>query len=181
MKTKLLVLAGVFLRAGNLTFGGGDAITALLQRELVHRREWLTRDQYGLAQSLARVTPGTAILAFCASTAWMIRRGVGAVAAVLAVSVPSAAVAVLLTMAFNSMSDSPRALTVLGAVLAASIGLMWAAAWLLVQPEISPPTVLRTAVLLAIVFIARWWSVSPIGILAGAAIVGALGPWEGSE
>jgi chromate transport protein ChrA len=111
----------------------------------------------------------------------MIRRGVGAVAAVLAVSVPSAAVAVLLTMAFNSMSDSPRALTVLGAVLAASIGLMWAAAWLLVQPEISPPTVLRTAVLLAIVFIARWWSVSPIGILAGAAIVGALWPWEGSE
>jgi hypothetical protein len=35
--------------------------------------------------------------------------------------------------------------------------------------------------LLAIVFIARWWSVSPIGILAGAAIVGALWPCEGPE
>ena len=41
MKNELRSLAVVFLRAGNLTFGGGDAITALLQRELVHRREWL--------------------------------------------------------------------------------------------------------------------------------------------
>src|ERR1044071_8373995 len=73
---QLRSLAAVFLRAGNLTFGGCDAITALLQRELVHRREWLTRYQYGMAQSLAKVTPGTAILAFCASTAWVIRRGV---------------------------------------------------------------------------------------------------------
>jgi chromate transporter len=177
---KLRSLVVVFLRAGNLTFGGGDAITALLQRELVHRREWLTRDQYGLAQSLAKVTPGTGILAFCAATAWMMRRFSGALAAVLVVSVPSAAVAILLTIAFTSMSGSARALAVLGAVLAASIGLMWAAAWLLVKPEISPATVVRTAVLLAMVFIARWWSVSPIEILASAAIVGALWPCEES-
>jgi chromate transport protein ChrA len=70
---------------------------------------------------------------------------------------------------------------VLGAVLAASIGLMWAAAWLLLRSEISPPTLRRTAMLLAIVFIARWWSVSPIGILAGAAIIGALWPCERTE
>src|ERR1044072_9657952 len=107
MKKKLLVLAGVFRRACNLTFGGGDAITALLQRELVHRREWLTRDQYALAQRLARVTPGTAILAFCASTAWMIRRGVGAVAAVLAVSVPSAAGGGLLTFGVHFFTGCP--------------------------------------------------------------------------
>jgi len=29
----LRALAGLFLRAGNLTFGGGDAITAVLQRK----------------------------------------------------------------------------------------------------------------------------------------------------
>lgn len=171
---QLRSLAAVFLRAGNLTFGGGDAITALLQRELVHRREWLTRYQYGLAQSLAKVTPGTAILAFCAATAWMMRRSAGSLAAVLAVSVPSAVIAVFLTMAFTSMSGSARALAVLGAVLAASIGLMWAAAWLLVKPELNKVTALRTVVLVFGVFIARWWSVSPIEILAGAAIIGAL-------
>jgi chromate transporter len=175
---KLRSLATVFLRAGNLTFGGGDAITALLQRELVYRKEWLTRDQYGLAQSLAKVTPGTAILAFCAATAWMMRRSAGALAAVLAVSVPSAVVAVLLTLAFTSMSGNARALAVLAAVLAASIGLMWAAAWLLVKPELNAVTTVRTVILLLGVFSARWWSMSPIEILAGAAIIGAIWPCE---
>jgi chromate transporter len=178
MKNELRSVAVVFLRAGNLTFGGGDAITALLQRELVHRRAWLTRDQYGLAQSLAKVTPGTAILAFCAATGWIVRRSAGALAAVLAVSVPSAAIAILLTMAFTSMSGSARALAVLGAVLAASVGLMWAAAWLLVKRELNKVTALRTVVLVSGVFIARWWSISPIEILAGAAIIGALWPCE---
>ena len=106
------------------------------------------------------------------------RRSAGALAAVLAVSVPSAAIAILLTMAFTSMSGSARALAVLGAVLAASVGLMWAAAWLLVKPELNKVTALRTVVLVSGVFIARWWSISPIEILVGAAIIGALWPCE---
>ena len=74
-------------------------ITATLQREMVHVRGWLTLDQYGLAQSLAKITPGTGILAFCAATAWMLRRWAGAVVAVLAASVPCAVFAVVLTWA----------------------------------------------------------------------------------
>ena len=115
-------IATLFLRIGNLTFGGGDAITALLQRELVHRKGWLTLDQFGLAQSLARVTPGTGILAFSAATAWMLRRWAGAVSAVLAVSVPSAVLVVLLTWGFTSLSGSARALATLAAILAAAVG-----------------------------------------------------------
>jgi chromate transport protein ChrA len=111
----------------------------------------------------------------------MMRRAAGSLAAVLAVSLPSAVIAVLLTMAFTSMSGSARALAVLGAVLAASIGLMWAAAWLLVKPELNRLTALRTIVLVSGVFIARWWLMSPIEILAGAAIIGALWPCEKSR
>jgi len=48
----------------------------------VNRLGWLTLDQYGLAQSLAKITPGTGILAFCAATAWMLRRWTGALVAV---------------------------------------------------------------------------------------------------
>jgi chromate transport protein ChrA len=44
----LASIARVFGRIGNLTFGGGDAITATLQRELVTRRGWLTFDRYAL-------------------------------------------------------------------------------------------------------------------------------------
>lgn len=142
-------LTALFLRIGNLTFGGGDAITALLLRELVHRRGWLTLDQYGLAQSLAKVTPGTGILAFCAATAWMLRRWSGALAAVLAVSVPSAVLVVLPTWSFTSMSGNALALGTLAAILAAAVGMMWAAAWLLVKPELRRETWLRAVVVVA--------------------------------
>jgi chromate transporter len=173
-------LAALFLRVGNLTFGGGDAITALLQRELVHSRGWLTLDQHGLAQSLARITPGTGILAFCAATAWMLRRWAGAVTAVLAVSVPSAVLVVVLTWAFTSLTGSAPALATLGAVLAAAVGMIWAAVWLLVRPQLRPGTWLRTAVLVAGAFIALWrWSISPIQILAGAALIGFF--WTSEE
>ena len=166
-------IATLFLRIGSLTFGGGDAITSVLQRELVHRRGWLTLDQYGLAQSLARVTPGTGILAFCAAAAWMLRRWAGSVSAVLAVSVPSAVLVVLLTWGFMSLSGSAAALAILAAILAAAVGMMWAAAWLLVKPQLRSAATLRTILLVAGGFVAlSKWSVPPLQVLAAAALIG---------
>ena len=52
MTVPLGALAGLFLRAGNLTFGGGDAITAVLQRELVVRRAWITLDEFASSEDV---------------------------------------------------------------------------------------------------------------------------------
>ena len=67
-KPSLAALTRLYLKIGNTTFGGGDPTMALLQRELIGR-QWITRDDFALAYSLARVTPGTNILAFCAAVA----------------------------------------------------------------------------------------------------------------
>ena len=176
----LRALAVLYLRAGNLTFGGGDVITATLQREMVHTRRWLTLDQYGLAQSLAKITPGTGSLAFCAATAWMLRRWAGALVAVLAASIPSAAFVVLLTWGFTSVSGSGPGRFVLAAVLAAAVGMMWAAALLIVRPQLGAATWLRTVVLVIGAFVALAnWSISPIQVLAVAALIGAV--WTSGE
>jgi chromate transporter len=168
-------LTALYLRAGNLTFGGGDVITAILQRELVHVRGWLTMDQYGLAQSLAKITPGTGSLAFTAATAWMLRRWAGAVAAVLVASAPPAAFVVLLTWGFTAISGNRPGRLVLAAVLASAVGMMWAGAWLLIRPLLGPARWLRTLVLATGGFVAlARWSISPIQILIAAAVVGAM-------
>jgi chromate transport protein ChrA len=155
-------------------------ITATLQRELVHVRGWLTMDQYGLAQSLAKITPGTGSLAFCAATAWMLRRWAGAVVAVLVASVLPAAFVVLLTWGFTAVSDNRPGRLVLATVLASAIGMMWAGAWLLIQPRLGRRTWPRTLVLATGGFLAlAHWSISPIQILIVAALVGAL--WKTGE
>ena len=54
---------------------------AALQSELVTRHGWLSREKYGLVYGLARITPGTNILAFCAGTAWELKGWPGAILA----------------------------------------------------------------------------------------------------
>jgi len=61
-------LTGVFFRIGNTTFGGGLPTMAALQREFVEQHHWLTPEDYALAFSLARITPGTNVIAFCAAS-----------------------------------------------------------------------------------------------------------------
>ena len=77
-------LTGVFLRIGNTTFGGGLPTMAALQRELVEQHDWLSPEDYALAFSLARVTPGTNVIAFCAATGARIMGLRGALAGALA-------------------------------------------------------------------------------------------------
>jgi hypothetical protein len=95
-------LTGVFLRVGNTTFGGGLPTMAALQRELVDENKWLSMEDYALAFSLARVTPGTNVIAFCAATGARIMGWRGALAATLAETGPSAVLAILMTQGYET-------------------------------------------------------------------------------
>ena len=41
-------IAGAFVRYANLTFGGGTATVAVLNRELVAKRGWIDEQPFGL-------------------------------------------------------------------------------------------------------------------------------------
>ncbi|WP_371663547.1 chromate efflux transporter [Streptomyces sp. NBC_00280] len=56
--TDLLSLAGVFLKAGALLFGGGAVLMALLRGELVVDRGWITETELLDAIAVGQVTPG---------------------------------------------------------------------------------------------------------------------------
>src|SRR5579864_6425450 len=109
----------IYLRASNLTFGGGDPTMAVLQNELVARHGWLAREKYGLIYGLARITPGTNILAFCAGTAWELKGWRGALLAVLGATLPSALVVILLTAGYESFRHNARAMAAIAGTLAA--------------------------------------------------------------
>ncbi len=168
-------LTAIFLRIGNLTFGGGEPTMAALQRDLVTRRGWLTTEQYALAYSLARVTPGTNILAFAAGVAWTILGWPGALASVVAATVPSAVIVVLLTGLLGAWNNHPFTAVILSAILAAAVGLMLASAWQLARPQVKRATWPRAVLFVAGSFLAAWkFSFSPIQILGLAALIGYL-------
>jgi chromate transporter len=127
-------VARVFFRIGNTTFGGGLLTMTVLGRELVDRKQWMAAADYELAFALARVTPGTSIIAFCAATGWLILGWTGALAAVLALTAPSAVLAVLLLQGIESGAGHPLIMGAVAATVAAVSGMMWAIVWIIVRP-----------------------------------------------
>ncbi len=91
----------IFLRLANLTFGGGAATVAALQRELVEKRHWLSTADFGLSYALSRITPGTNLYAFCTAAAWLIDGTRSAILALVISSLPCCALVWLLTAGFD--------------------------------------------------------------------------------
>jgi len=173
-------LTSVFFRIGNTTFGGGIPTIAALQRELVDRKDWLSNEEYGLAFALARVTPGTTIIAFCTATGAQISGIAGAMAGTLAVTLPSAALAVMITVGYETWRSHPAVLAAIGGTVAAVAGMMLATVWSLIRPywggfqRAGLAQSFRTLVFAGGAFAALWYGVSPLTIIAVAVIAGWL-------
>jgi chromate transporter len=166
-------LSTLYFRIGNITFGGGDPTMAALQRELVGKRSWLSPEEYGLAYSLARITPGTNMLAFCAATGWMMRGWAGAVATVATNSIPSGMLAVWLVASYQKWQADPWVTAVLSAVVAAVAGMIAASVILLVKPQVRRATIPRIVVLLGLsVALPHWTGLSPVSVMLLGAVAG---------
>jgi len=173
-------LTWIFVRVGNLTFGGGDPTMAALQSELVVTRRWLSAEQYALIYGLARITPGTNLVAFSAAAAWQILGWLAAILAAVAMTVPPSVVVVLLTSGYQTFNSNPLAMAAIGGTLAAASGMMAAAAWQLLRPEVRVGRRLRAGVIfLASLGASLGFSMSPIAVLGLAALAGVL--WRKPE
>src|SRR5688572_11806953 len=169
-------VAALFLRAGTFTFGGGNPTMAALYNDLVSAHRWITAEQYGLVYALARLTPGTNLLAFGAGVAWLIAGWSGAALAVLGMSAPAALCTVLLTTGYEAWKQNAVAMSAIAGVLAASVGLMGASAWQLVGPHLTTLNWRRTLRALtlasAALLLALRFQMAPIQVLLLAALAG---------
>lgn len=178
----LVELARVYLRIGNTTFGGGDATIAALQREFVNKRRMLTDEQFGLLNGLSRVTPGTNMIAFIAGSAWIFGGWLASLVAVGVVTVPTAALAVLITDAYETWSANAYTGAAIAAMTAAAVGMMFAAALLLVKSQWRRSRALRAAVLVTGSFLLSWKTpLSAVQTLGIAALAGYFWPEPKAE
>jgi chromate transporter len=173
-------LSEVFFRIGNTTFGGGYVTMGMLGRELIETRQWLKQDQFDLAFALARVTPGTNLLAFCAAVGALICGFAGAAAAVMALTLPSAAVAVLFMQGFESWEGNRVVMGILAGAVAAAAGMLWATIWTILRPHVGGLSRNLQVILIAGgAFLASWeLGVTPLPIILAGTLVGLL--WKES-
>jgi chromate transporter len=182
MRVKLSIagLARVFLRNGTFTFGGGDATTAALQRELVANRGWLSEHEFGACYTVSRITPGTNLLAFCTAVGWTLLGLRGAISALLLASIPGALVLIVMTHFYGAATRNPWLTSAIHAALAAAVGIMLAAVWTLLRgPLRRRPG--RTVMVAAPALVLSFYGLlSPLEVLALAAGFGLLVPEQGA-
>jgi chromate transporter len=174
---RLRQIAIAFVRYANLTFGGGSATIAILHRELVARRRWIDQDRFNLLFALSRLTPGTNLLAFCAGVGWLLRRTGGAVLALLAASIPCAAIVLLVTALFDRWSHNPTAELAIKGAVAAAVGITAVTGWTIAKPYVKRNSWLRVVLIGGVAFVlAVAFSIPAVRVLLVAAIVGFLLP-----
>lgn len=164
----------MYFRIGNQTFGSGTTTVVLLSREMTERG-WLNQMQCDFFYALARVVPGTNVLAFVAASAFAVRSWRGALAAILVYTVPASVVVIGLTLLYQRWHDHPIGGAAIGAAMSSIVGIIVSAAWLLTAPRLRTGDWVRTVVLVVTAVVLSFW-LSPLAVIALAAVAGYFWP-----
>jgi chromate transporter len=102
-----------FGRIGLFALGGGNAMTKLIEAEVVNGRGWLTIEEFGSLFGLAFLFPGLTQVKLAAMIGQKVAGLPGCLAAVLGLNLPGLALSVVCWSWLSTNHDSPAALEVL--------------------------------------------------------------------
>ncbi|WP_432447803.1 chromate efflux transporter [Aliiroseovarius marinus] len=106
-KPDLSQILRVFTRIGLMSFGGPAAQIAVMHKELVEDRPWLSEQQFLSALSFCMLLPGPEAMQLCTYAGWRLRGVTGGLIAGLLFILPGAAVMMALAWAYASWGDVP--------------------------------------------------------------------------
>jgi len=159
-----------FLQIGAVAFGGLGAALALLQRELVDRRGWLTARDISDALAFTKPLPGSTVVQVVAFVGWRVRGWPGTGIAALGFLAPSATLMIAAAALLAALPESRWLTDALAGLQVAVVGLLASAMWQLARSEARG--VFLSLMLLAAFAIGLVLNAAAVVVLAG--IVGAL-------
>ncbi|GAA6207532.1 chromate efflux transporter [Cognatishimia sp. WU-CL00825] len=162
----------VFGRIGLLSFGGPAAQIALMHKELVDDRPWLTEKQFLGALSFCMLLPGPEAMQLATYTGWRLRGTLGGLLAGLLFVLPGAAVILALAVLYVNFGEIDLVQAGFVGVKAAVVVVVLQALWKVSNKALKGPFSWSLA---AIAFVAIYVLQLPFPfIIACAALLGAL-------
>ncbi len=164
----------VFLKLGAIAFGGVWGMLATFERELVHRRRWLSPDALAEAIVVGQITPGPPIVNTGVFVGYRLRGLPGAVAATAGQILPGFLVVLAVGAAYAELRHSPLVSGALRGIAAAVVGLLGSVALKLGRRAAGDAGGAAVAVAsFLLLLLAR---AHPVLLIAGAALAGLLRP-----
>ncbi len=101
LKSALLLFIN-FFKIGLFTFGGGYAMIAVIERELVERKKWLEHEEYLDVIAIAESTPGPLAINSATYIGYKVCGVLGSVFATLGVVLPSLIIIFTISLFFDA-------------------------------------------------------------------------------
>lgn len=124
MTPTLPEMTRVFARIGLLSFGGPAAQIALMHRELVETRDWVTEKDYLSALSFCMLLPGPEAMQLATWTGWRMHGTKGGLIAGLLFVAPGACVVLALSMIYAAFGKVPIVAALFTGVQAAVVAIV---------------------------------------------------------
>jgi chromate transporter len=166
---RLRELASLFLKLGTISFGGPAAHIALMETEVVRKRQWLTKQQFLDLLGAANLIPGPTSTEMAINVGFVRTGWAGLCVAGASFILPAAVITGAFAWAYVRFGTLTQAVSVLGGIKAAVIVVIAIAIWRLGKTAVKG---VGLAVLGGLALAAFFLGVSPIVILFGGGLVG---------
>lgn len=173
-RPSLYELCRLMLKHGAFTVGGGSVTMIALERDIVETQQWLTLSRFRTIYGLARLTPGTSILALATGIGWEFSGWGGALVILLVTAVPGSILAALLASGYQEVYGNPTARKVLAGAAAAVCGLIAVSLWKMLQPYLDRDVRSSSLAVLAVAGVLALFEVNPFPVIVCLGIAGYL-------
>ena len=166
-----------WLQLGLVSFGGPAGQIALLHRELVERRRWLSERRYLHALNYCMLLPGPEATQLATYLGWLMHGVPGGLIAGGLFLAPSVVVLTALATGYALWGQLPLLAGVFAVLKPAVLAIVLVAAWRLGRRALRTPLLLGIAAA-AFLALAMWRVPYPL-VVAGAAVIGlVVGRWR---
>jgi len=95
-----------FSKIGSFTLGGGYAMVPIMEREIVDKKQWLTREEFLNILVVAQSTPGLFAIDMASHIGYKYKGTLGGIVGALGVAGPSILIILLIAMFFHAFKGN---------------------------------------------------------------------------
>lgn len=126
---RLAELLLAFGRISPLTFGGGYAMLPVIEREVVDKRCWMSREELEEGMAVAATAPGGIGVNAAAFVGYRLEGWPGLVAAIIGIALPTFLIVLALGIGFTLFHHNPKVVSAFAGIHAAIVALIAYAGW----------------------------------------------------
>jgi len=114
----------VFLKIGCLGFGGPFALLALMEKEVVREKEWVTPEEFAQSTAIGTLTPGPIFFAAAVHIGYKLKGIKGAVITSISSLLPAFLLTIVLAFFYIKVQSLPFIMGITKGITSAVVGLL---------------------------------------------------------